>query len=107
MVNISEFKEEKQVYLSVMDVMNATDRNAVITGEADIQEFKSQSGKAFKKLVIPVSFNGKPYLLGVYADVGQRIALSFGSETKDWIGRHVSVKIAGAQRPYLTVEPVA
>lgn len=107
MVNISDFKEEKTVYLTVMDVMNATDRVAVITGEATVQDFTSKSGNPFKKLVIPVEFGGKSVLLGVYADVGQRIALSYGLETRDWVGNKLSVKIAGAQRPYLTVEPVA
>lgn len=107
MVNISDFKEEKTVYLTVMDVMNATDRTAVVTAEATVQDFTSKkSGKTFRKLVIPVDFCGRPYLLGVYADIGQRIALSFGLETRDWIGRHLRVVVAGKGDPYVTVYPV-
>ena len=106
MVDISGFKEEKALYLTVVDVYNSEDKTAVITGEAVIADFKSKAGNAFKKLVIPVSFNGGKYLLGVYADVGQRIGLSYGLETKSWVGRRLKVVIAGKGNPYLTVEVV-
>lgn len=84
MVNITDFKEEgKKKYLTVAIVSNAVDRTALITGEATIEDYKSKQGNPFKKLAIPVDFNGESYILGVYADIGQRIGLSFGLETRD------------------------
>lgn len=104
MVNITDFKEEKKPFVTVMDVMNATNRTAVVTDEANVLEFKSLSGSPYKKLVIPVVFDGKDAKIGVYADVGQRIALHLGHETKAWIGKKLTVKIAGAKTPYITVD---
>lgn len=104
MVNISEFKEEKKPFITVMDVMNARERTAVVTDEAVITEFKNTQGNKYKKLIVPVIFDGKQSQIGVYADVSQRLSLELGPETKTWIGKKLSVKIAGSKTPYITLD---
>ena len=106
MVNVKEFKEQKKNFITVMDVMNAKERTATITEEATIQEFKSVAGNTFKKLIIPVLFEGQESKLGVYADVSQRIALMLGEESTAWIGARLHLKIAGSKTPYITVDTI-
>jgi len=105
MVNISDFKEEKKPFVTVLDVMNAKNRVAVVTDEATIVEFKSATGNKYNKLIVPVLFDGKQCKIGVYADVSQRLSLTLGSETKAWIGAKLNVKVAGSKTPYITLDP--
>lgn len=107
MVNVSEFKPKpNKKFIDVIDVVNAKSREAVINGEAEIKDFKALNGEIYKKLVIPVVFEGKEMKIGVYEAVSDRLGGILGYETKDWIGARLELRLEGSKGtkgPYVNV----
>jgi hypothetical protein len=110
MVDATKYIDNRIPFLRVEDIKNIRgdlrERCGVVTGEGGFQEFKDRENpmKSKSKLVIPIDFKEKPYLLILNLKSNQRMVEVLGGETSLWVGAKISFTIAGTNMPSIMVD---
>ena len=110
MVDASKYAEERIPFIKVEDVNSVKgdmkDRAALVTGEAVYRDFKDRvdPNQVKQKLVVPVDFKGKQFLLVLNYASGRRMVEVLGPQTEAWVGAKLALIVKGGQYPHIFVD---